>query len=108
MKEKEENEVIIKDIDSDVFEEFLNFLYLNKLSKMEEMAEQLLYVSDKYNVIQLKTICCDFIISNLNTLNAIKTLIICDKYNSQQLKSNAIQLIVNNMTEIENTSVRMH
>ena len=78
MKEKEENKIIIEDIDCDVFQEFLNFLYFNKLSKIEEMAEDLLYVSDKYNVIELKNICEDFFNFDLNIKNVIKTLIICD------------------------------
>ncbi|XP_054158408.1 speckle-type POZ protein-like [Oppia nitens] len=54
--EKKNNEVIIDDIHSDVFEQFLQYLYTGNCDKLYEMCDELLYVADKYMVLSLKTI----------------------------------------------------
>ncbi|XP_054162919.1 speckle-type POZ protein-like [Oppia nitens] len=59
--EKKNNEVIIDDIDSDVFEQFLQYLYTGNCDKLYEMLDELLYVADKYMVSSLKTICLNLI-----------------------------------------------
>ena len=69
------------------------------------MAEKLLNISDKYNVMDLKSICEDFIYSKITNENSIKTLIIADKYNAKKLQFRAIEYITNNMNDIRNASI---
>ncbi|CAG2171950.1 unnamed protein product, partial [Oppiella nova] len=57
MNDNKTNVMIIDDIKPEVFEEFLKFICFGKLDKLEEMTEQLLYVSKKYMVCGLKNIC---------------------------------------------------
>ncbi|XP_054162922.1 uncharacterized protein LOC128960811 [Oppia nitens] len=59
--EKKNNEVIIDDIHSNVFEQFLQYVYTGNCDKMYEMIDELLYVADKYMVSSLKTICLNLI-----------------------------------------------
>ncbi|XP_054164990.1 speckle-type POZ protein-like [Oppia nitens] len=73
-KEKITNEVVIDDIESNVFDQFLNYLYTGKCNKLDEMTEELLYVADKYMVSSLKTICLNLIYLQINDRNALQTL----------------------------------
>ncbi|XP_054162920.1 speckle-type POZ protein-like [Oppia nitens] len=72
--EKKNNEVIIDDIDSDVFEQFLQYLYTGNCDKLYEMLDELLYVADKYMVSSLKTICLNLIFLKINGKNAFQTI----------------------------------
>ncbi|XP_044019426.1 speckle-type POZ protein-like A [Aphidius gifuensis] len=56
LKENQKNEVVIEDIDEDVFEEFLYFIYTGKSLNIEKMPMELLAVAEKYQVDYLKNI----------------------------------------------------
>jgi hypothetical protein len=104
MKEKNENLVVIEDIENDVFEEFLKFIYFSKLDKIETMAIKLLKASDKYNVIELKSSYEDFLTTELSIRNAIQTLYTAEQYNSQKLEFNAIDYIASNLAHIRSAA----
>ncbi|CAG2169840.1 unnamed protein product, partial [Oppiella nova] len=87
MSEKESNEVIIDDIECE------------KSDKLEEMAEQLLYVSDKYMVSDLKKICMNLVFMKINKRNAFKVLKAMDKYGSEELRAKTIEFIEENMSQ---------
>jgi len=99
MTEKNTNEVIIDDIDSEVFREFLRFIYFGTSDKLEEMVVQLIHVSDKYNVLDLKTICENLMFLRINTTNVFTILEVMDKYNNEELKTKTIGFIRDNWSE---------
>ncbi|XP_054165002.1 speckle-type POZ protein B-like [Oppia nitens] len=100
-KEKTTNEVIIDDIDADVFEEFLKCLYLVKCDKLDDMCEELLYIADKYMVSSLKTICLNLIFLRINGRNAFKTLKLMQDFGAdEELMKMTNQWIGDNITSV--------
>ncbi|CAG2106528.1 unnamed protein product [Medioppia subpectinata] len=93
MSEKTKSEVIIDDIDAQVFEEFLRFLYTFKSNKLQELTEKLLYVSEKYMVLDLKTICENYVYITLNLKNAFQVLEVLKKYGNKELIEKTIEFI---------------
>ncbi|XP_054164923.1 speckle-type POZ protein B-like [Oppia nitens] len=100
-KEKSDNEVIIDDVDSDVFEQFLKYLYTNTCDKLVDMCKDLLYVSDKYMIEPLKTICLNLLYLRINCNNALeirKTL--KDFGADEELMKKVNQYIGENITSV--------
>lgn len=102
-KEHKNNEVVIVDIDKDVFEEFLHFIYTDETKNIENMSMELLEVAEKYQVERLKHVCEAFIVKEINIGNAAKILIYADKYNATQLKQVCLEFIKNNLQKVVKT-----
>ena len=100
MSEQKTNQLKIEDIDEEVMEEFIKFLYFRKSDKIEEFTEELLYVSDKYQVLELKKMCENLLYVEINVWNAIKLFRTFDKYNSIETKNKTIDFIVDNLKTI--------
>ncbi|XP_054164877.1 speckle-type POZ protein B-like [Oppia nitens] len=83
--EKTTNEVIIDDIGSDVFEQFLKYLSTGMCDKLDEMTDQLLYVADKYMVSSLKTLCLNWIFLRINSTNAMKILKLFEDFGADEV-----------------------
>ncbi|XP_054165080.1 speckle-type POZ protein-like [Oppia nitens] len=68
------NEVIIvdDDIDSYVFEKFLNYLYTGECDSLYIWYQELLVIADKYLVQSLKTMCLNWYYMKINGENALK------------------------------------
>ena len=56
-REHQESCVNILDIDSDVFDVFLRYLYSGQVDQLDEMVSDLLAAADKYEVQPLKEVC---------------------------------------------------
>ena len=57
MKEKTDNQVIIKDMDADTLHEMLRYIYGRKDLNLGENATDLLVAAEKYDLKELKQIC---------------------------------------------------
>jgi speckle-type POZ protein len=104
MKEMSENQCLIDDIEFHVFEELVRFIYTGKTTKVKLLAPKLLPAAEKYNILQLKSICEDIIYFDLTNDNALKTLVFADKYNAIKLSERVISFIVNNLQAIRNNT----
>ena len=62
----------IEDIDTNVFEEFLRFIYTVDVRHLLEIAEDLLAVADKYQVQSLKYTCIAQMLESLSADNATR------------------------------------
>ncbi|XP_054164954.1 speckle-type POZ protein B-like [Oppia nitens] len=99
--EKNNNEVVIDDIESDVFDQFLNYLYTGKCNKLDEMIDKLLYVADKYMVSSLKTICLNLIYLQINGRNALQTLKLFQDFGAdRELMKKVSESIAENITSV--------
>ncbi|XP_065204069.1 speckle-type POZ protein B-like [Planococcus citri] len=96
MQESKENHIIITDIDSDIFEEMLHYIYTGKANNLKVLAYELFSVADKYDLKHLKTICEQALIRNLSVDNAGKILTLADMHNAEILKVHTIQFIKRN------------
>ena len=105
MLESQTNIVNIKDFDDSVFEILLKFLYTGKVAQLNrDRCPQLLMAADKYQLNDLKTICGQYLYSNLNNDNAIQALVLADALNDHKLKSRSLDYIKNNIKELIKTN----
>ena len=95
--------VDIVDIDADVFEELLRFVYTGRVNQLEQLAEHLLFASNKYDMRELKTMCEDELSRRLSVENAARTLILSDLHSSRRLKCKAIHFINQHSTDVVET-----
>ncbi|GFU84341.1 speckle-type POZ protein [Trichonephila clavipes] len=94
--ETQKNEVIITDIDIDVFRIMVIYIYTGKMEKLTvPLASDLLFAADKYKLKGLKTACCEYLKSNTSMKNALEILTIGDLHDPD-LKVFAMEFICQN------------
>lgn len=94
MLEARDSAVTIPDFDSKIIKEILRFMYYNEVEKLDEIAHELVYAAEKYQLEDLKKMCLDKIIASLNTGNVLQSLIVADRVsNTARLFDNCIDLI---------------
>ncbi|XP_044010297.1 speckle-type POZ protein-like B [Aphidius gifuensis] len=95
-KENKNNEVVIEDIDENVFGEFLLYIYTDETPNIKQMAMELLAVAEKYQVDRLKNICEDIICKMINVDNFAIILVCSDKYNLKKLNKKCLEFLKKN------------
>ncbi|XP_065199982.1 speckle-type POZ protein B-like [Planococcus citri] len=103
LKEQNENCLKIIDMDQTVFREMLRYIYTGNLSKLEEMAVDLLPAAEKYNLQELKTMCEHQLVNRLSAKNAVDCLLLADMYGAGFLKKKALRFIRVNLEAIKKT-----
>ncbi|XP_011881095.1 PREDICTED: speckle-type POZ protein A-like [Vollenhovia emeryi] len=103
MKEKKTNQVDIDDMEPEVLEEMLPFIYTGKTTNLEKMADSLLAASDKYQLNTLKVLCQEALCKSLTIENAAEILILADLHSADKLKAKAINFI-NTCTGVTDTA----
>ncbi|CAL4979513.1 unnamed protein product [Urochloa decumbens] len=91
MKEQTDTGVSIDDMESNVFEAMLHFIYTDTLPKIDKgdkmlMAQHLLVAADRYNLERLKLICQDILSGYINVDIAATTLVMAEQHSCQKLK----------------------
>jgi hypothetical protein len=85
-KEHEENNVIIEDIESDVFQLFLRYLYSGEVDQLDEMYLDLFAAADKYDVQPLREICIRHMAENISVDNAEDILALAERHCIEPIK----------------------
>lgn len=93
MKEAKTNEVVIKDIEEEVMEEMIRFVYTGKANLNGDMAVKLLHVADKYGIEKMKMKCVEFLSWDLSMENVIGTLVLADQFEANDLLEYCTQFI---------------
>lgn len=93
MLEGKNNRVVIEDVDADVMNEILRFIYTDKANGIDRMADLLLAAADKYALDRLKALCEEALSNNLDAENVTDTLVLADLHSANQLKIQAIDFI---------------
>ena len=102
-KEHQDNHVNIEDIESDVFELFLRYLYSGQVDKLEETYLDIFPVADKYDVQPLREICIQHMAENMSVDNAVDVLALAECHSVEQIKSLALQFIRKRFTDVSTT-----
>lgn len=93
--------VEIADCDSEIFDNFLMFLYSGKLELLSSGNIAGLYtVADKYKVEDLKQVCLNFMMSNLSVENFYEVVVLALKYNELDLLNSSTVFFVKNAIKI--------
>jgi speckle-type POZ protein len=87
MRESEESKCKIEDIEGRVMMEFLRFIYCGHVENIDEIAADLLYVANKYDVPDLKPLCSISMVSKLALENVLQTAVLADLHGDEHLKS---------------------
>ena len=121
MKETKFNRVEVTDVDPDVLEEMLRFIYTGKSmleprlqqvreqkdqkeqEKEQHLAIELLQAANKYQLDRLKMICEEALYKTLSVDSVAEILALADLYNASQLKHQAIEFIGTHATEVTET-----
>uniref|UniRef100_A0A0P5SME4 Btb/poz domain-containing protein n=1 Tax=Daphnia magna TaxID=35525 RepID=A0A0P5SME4_9CRUS len=91
--ENQKKVVLIKDIEANVFEELLCFIYTGNFSVTNVDVAKLLVAADKYAVETLKEECAMYLANNLTVENALLYLVKSHLHNSPLLYQSALGFI---------------
>ncbi|CAL1281776.1 unnamed protein product [Larinioides sclopetarius] len=87
MKERNTSCIEVDDLGDDVVQQLLLFLYSDTVQNLQwEMATQLYYAADKYEVGRLKAVCSSFLVEHLSPTNAGELLLLADTHSDADLK----------------------
>lgn len=103
MMGKKENQVKIEDMDSEVFQEMLRYIYKNSVNDLSTHAEKLFRAAEKYELHNLKMLCTDALTRSLKVENAVATLVLADQYNESTLRERTIKFIKGNIKSVLQT-----
>lgn len=105
MLESASNKVKVDDIQPSVFKEMLTYIYTGWVPKIgdENMAYDLLYVADKYQLDHLKSLCEQQIISSLQVRNAARIIQLAHLHNAPELKRVTLRFISKNAMAVRAT-----
>ncbi|XP_041379266.1 BTB/POZ domain-containing protein 6-like [Gigantopelta aegis] len=92
----EQDEIIIPEVEHDIFEQFLRYLYTDKVTMDGASVMGLLYVSKKYDVKTLEQKCLAYLSSSITTDNACVILEQAHVFDEQELKEKALTFILEN------------
>lgn len=83
----------IKDVEPDTFLQALKYIYTGKVDHLDNVAAQLLTVADKYTLKQLKSICEESLIRNMNSSNVGSIYMLADVHSAEYLKKEALKMM---------------
>lgn len=104
MEESAQNRVTITDLDYEVVEQMLRYMYTGQAPKLKSMADQLLVAADKYSLDSLRVMCEQTLCATLSVDTAVKLLALADLYNADQLKEHTARFIDANIAEVRKTA----
>jgi hypothetical protein len=84
----------LEDLEFEVAEEMVNFIYDGKVRCIKRFAKSLLEAANKFELAQLKVYCEKYLSVNLCVENAIKTLKLSAKCHAEELKETCKNFIV--------------
>ncbi|KAL1403676.1 hypothetical protein pipiens_005590 [Culex pipiens pipiens] len=103
MQESALNRIVIEDIEPDVFEEVLRFIYVGKVIGLERMAHELLAAADKYALDRLRKMCEGHLGRHITQETVLKTLALAGLYHAEELKDQAVRFICKNIKTMQST-----
>lgn len=93
MKEQKDNAVMITDIEPDVMQELLRWIYVGKVRNIQTLACDLLTAADKYELQGLKVECEEMIVTDLSVDNVGAILYLIDKYDTNKLRVSTLEFL---------------
>ena len=104
MSEKNSGVVDIVDLDPNILEQFLLYLYSGKIEEMcMDTAFELYKTAEKYAVHSLKQLCVSYILDKMEIDNVCKILLFADQYGDANLLDNAITFAADVLDSIQFT-----
>ncbi|XP_043675099.1 speckle-type POZ protein B-like [Vespula pensylvanica] len=102
-KNENSNRIDINDINPDLFNHMLCYIYTGDESSVDSHARELLPVANKFGITNLEENCIKLLQTKMNVDNVIDTLIVANEINSDHLIADATRFIVNFASDIKKT-----
>merc|ERR1712105_25714 len=77
----------ISDLDFTTVKDMVKFIYSGRLVDVAEKSDLLLSAADKYDIKDLKDICCQCLSANLNAEQIVDILVLSDLHKATELKT---------------------
>jgi len=103
MKEKITGSVEVKDMDHEVFEDLLKYIYSGEAPNIDDHTEELFAAADQYQLEKLKEICEAKLCSNLDVSNCIDLLVLGDLHHALTLKAASLAFVSKNLNQIDSS-----
>merc|ERR1719347_2108776 len=100
MEETRANVVNIVDIEGDIIQDMLLYMYGKEVADLDTKAERLIIAADKYNLTDLKAQCGRSLSQNIKIENVLDLLLLADLHRATTLKGQIFKYIVGNGREI--------
>ncbi|XP_044582700.1 speckle-type POZ protein B-like [Cotesia glomerata] len=84
LKENKENEITIPDMDPEVCEKLLEYIYTENVTGLDEVVELLYEEADKYQLPALKELCEESFCRNVKIENSVKYLVLLDRHHADE------------------------
>ncbi len=101
--ESRTNKVTVDDIEPEVLEQLLQFIYTDRCDALDVHSPCLLAAADKYNIPRLKAICEESLCHNVDVSNVSKLLLLAHLHEAKNLHAVAIDFVTSNMTKVSDT-----
>merc|ERR1719348_643367 len=101
MKEKMTGEIEIKNMDPEVLEDLLKYIYSGVAPNIDAHAQELFAAADQYQLYRLKELCEVKLCAVLDDTNCIDILFLSDLHRAQTLKAAALKFVSKNMHKID-------
>jgi speckle-type POZ protein len=85
MQEASSSKIIVGDIDGETMLELLRFIYTNEVENIDEIAKNLIYAAEKYDLPELKALCASKLIDQIADENVSELLHVADGLGEQGL-----------------------
>ncbi|KAL2743017.1 speckle-type POZ protein B-like [Vespula maculifrons] len=102
-KNENSNRIDINDVNPDLFNHMLCYIYTGDESSVDSYARELLPVANKFGITNLEENCIKLLQTKMNVDNVIDTLIVANEINSDHLIADATRFIVNFASDIKKT-----
>lgn len=104
MRESNQSEIIIQDIDKQTFLWLLEFIYTDEIDdKIPIDYDNLFLAADRFGVNRLKKLCENCILANISIENAATILGLADAHHCIELKKKSLEYILDNFDEVSKT-----
>ncbi|XP_057324851.1 speckle-type POZ protein-like [Microplitis mediator] len=100
MIEKKENKISIPDVTPEIFEKVLKYIYTDEVNDLNEIADDLLEVADKYQLRSLKEMCQESLSKTLTVKNALKIMTLADLHSAKDLLEFTIDYMASKIKDI--------
>ncbi|KAL8059567.1 hypothetical protein ABFX02_03G096300 [Erythranthe guttata] len=100
MEESLTGTIMIRDVSYDTLRAFVNYMYTAEACLGENMACDLLVLSEKYQVKHLKNYCEKYLMSTFNWENSIPRYAFAHQHGAKSLLDSSLSLILDNMDKL--------
>ncbi|XP_053598186.1 speckle-type POZ protein B [Microplitis demolitor] len=97
------DKITIQDVKPEIFSHVLEFIYTDKVTGLNDIAEDLLTAADKYQIQTLKQMCVESLCLSLNIENAAKLLLLADRHKAKLMLKYVAEFMTINAENVTQT-----